>query len=245
MMDIDINCDVGEGVGNEAELLPFISSCNIACGGHAGDERSMRSVIRLAKKYGVSIGAHPSYPDRANFGRKTMALSPEALVETIGFQVNGLVRLLAQENVPLSHIKPHGALYNDLAKSEALSVVFLSAITSFKGNCNVVVPYGSIFEKVALEHGFSVRTEAFADRNYNDDLSLVSRAMESAVISRPEAVLEHLLTMVKKNQVVTIAGSHVALTADTYCIHGDTENALQIITYLSRQLPKHDTQIRK
>ncbi len=245
MIGIDINCDVGEGVGNEELLLPLISSCNIACGGHAGDRETMQLVVQFAKRHRVRIGAHPSYPDRLNFGRRSMQLSEEALTETVRSQILTLQSVLAKEEASLHHIKPHGALYNDLATNETLSNTFLTAISDFKEAVYLYVPFGSIVQQLARKEGFRIKVEAFADRNYNDDLSLVSRKTVGAVISNPQRVLEHLVQMVKNRQLLTVSGALVHMSADTYCIHGDTENALQIMTYLSEQLPKHHIQIKK
>lgn len=242
---IDINCDVGEGVGNEEDILPLISSCNIACGGHTGDDESMARTVALAKKYGVLIGAHPSYPDRDNFGRTTMVIEDDLLKKGIQRQINDLTTILNREQVSLHHIKAHGALYNDLAKNPALADLFLSVIEPYKSFTVLYVPPDSIIAQKAKDQGFALKYEAFADRNYNDDLSLVSRSLPSAVIRKPEAVLDHLATMVKKEKVITISGVERDLHADTYCIHGDTPNAFQILMYLSQELPKQQIYIKK
>ncbi len=237
-MDIDINCDMGEGIGNEAELLPHVSSCNIACGGHAGDKATMKHVVLLAKKYQVKIGAHPSYPDVANFGRVSMDLSPKELIETIRLQVAKLVLICNQENIKLHHIKAHGALYNDIAKGGALTKAFLEALEPYKSKVFLYVPAASVFTQIAINKGFKIKREAFGDRNYNKDLSLVSRKKSNAMIVEPQRVLEHLLRMVTDYKVFTVSETLEEMQADTYCIHGDTPNALQILTYLSAQLPK-------
>jgi UPF0271 protein len=237
-MDIDINCDVGEGIGNEAKVLPYVSSCNIACGGHAGDETIMKWVVSLAKKYQVKVGAHPSYPDIANFGRVSMDLSPKELIDTIRLQVAQLVLICNQENIKLHHIKAHGALYNDIAKGGTLAKTFLAALDPYKSKVFLYVPAASVLEELAINQGFKIKREAFGDRNYNTDLSLVSRKKANAMILAPQLVLEHLLRMVKEEQVRTVSGTLERMQAETYCIHGDTPNALQILTYLSEELPK-------
>jgi UPF0271 protein len=242
---IDINCDVGEGVGNEADLLPLISSCNIACGGHAGDDGSMAQVVKLAKKYGVHIGAHPSYPDKENFGRFSMDIGPAELTNSIKTQIHALKTILRKENVSLHHIKPHGALYNDLAKNEALADLFLKAIASDKESVVLYAPPGSVIAKKAIKRYFKVKLEAFADRSYNQDLSLVSRKLPNAVLNDPKIVLDHLIKMVHENKVVTIDGRESHIEAQTYCLHGDTPNALQILTYLSEELPNKQIYIQK
>lgn len=236
--NIDLNCDLGEGVGNEPQVLPLVSSCNIACGGHAGDEATMRWVVALAKKYKVKVGAHPSYPDSANFGRVTMELTPSKLIKTVREQINQLVSICAEEGTQLHHIKAHGALYNDIAKGGDLAKVFLEAIVPYKKDVFLYVPVKSVMAQLAIAEGFKIKKEAFADRNYNTDLSLVSRKMEHALIVSPNAVLEHLLRMVNEGKVRTVSGALENIHADTYCIHGDTPNALQILTYLSKELLK-------
>ncbi|MFK7814274.1 MAG: 5-oxoprolinase subunit PxpA [Maribacter sp.] len=240
---IDINCDVGEGIGNEAELLPLISSCNIACGGHAGDLNTMTNVVRLAKENRVKIGAHPSYPDKENFGRVSMDINSEVLIKSIQTQLESFTTILKQENVIMHHIKPHGALYNDVVKNSDLAKVFLEAISSYKQQAILYVPYKSAIESEALKQNFSIKQEAFGDRNYNSDLSLVSRKLTNAVIAEPEEVLSQLISIVKESQVRAKDGSLVKLKADTFCIHGDTSTALQILAYLTVELPKHNISI--
>ena len=232
---IDINCDVGEGIGNEALLLPLISSCNIACGGHAGDLHTIKEVVVLAKKHKVKIGAHPSYPDKENFGRLSMLISEDELISTIQEQVENFLAILKKENIAMHHIKPHGALYNDIAKDLILARIFLKAIAPYK-KFFLYVPYASVIEKEALKQGFLIKREAFADRNYNADLSLVSRKLPHAVLGDPKSVLKHLLLIVKENKVSTSNGDMIHIVADTYCVHGDTAGALQILMYLSKQL---------
>ncbi|APQ18671.1 5-oxoprolinase subunit PxpA [Maribacter hydrothermalis] len=241
---IDINCDVGEGIGNESNLFAFISSCNIACGGHAGSVATMRLCINLAKQFNVKIGAHPSYPDRENFGRVSMDISDEDLVNSIGRQINSFINECNNLNAKLHHIKPHGALYNDIAKNTHLAEVFLTAIAPYKQKAILYVPYGSLIEEIAVKNGFVIKKEAFADRNYNSDLSLVSRTQAQALITTGKDVLKHLLLMFNENLVETITGEKKSIFADTFCVHGDTPSALQILMYLSEQLPKYNLQTK-
>ncbi|MFH6604018.1 5-oxoprolinase subunit PxpA [Maribacter algicola] len=242
---IDINCDVGEGVGNEALLLPLISSCNIACGGHAGNQESMFKIARMAHENGVKVGAHPSYPDRINFGRVSLDISEKELIASIRGQLASFARVLKNEKIELHHIKPHGALYNDVAKNKGLAQVLLSAIEEFKKLAILYVPYKSVIEQEAHEKGFKLKREAFADRSYNDDLSLVPRKLPGSVIHEPEKVLQHLLDMVRSNKVTTLKGEKIEILADTYCIHGDTPFALEILDYLTQELPKAGIRIKK
>ena len=170
-----INCDVGEGLNNEHLLMPYISSCNIACGGHAGDSTIMNDVVTLAKTHKVEIGAHPSYPDKANFGRVSITIPDEVLIDSIKEQINTLNYILTLHHLQLTHIKAHGALYNDIAKDSKKALVFLKAIEPYKTSCKLYVPYQSIIETEALKQGFDILYEAFADRNYENDLRLVSQ----------------------------------------------------------------------
>lgn len=240
---IDINCDVGEGIGNEADLFPMISSCNIACGGHAGNKESIRQSIELALKFNVSVGAHPSYPDRENFGRNTISISDADLIKSIRNQIKLFMTECNELEATFHHIKPHGALYNDIAKNEHLANIFLTAISPFK-NVILYVPYGSVIEAIAKANNFKIMKEAFADRNYNNDLSLVSRKQDNAVIANGKDVLEHMVLMCNENKVRTVNGEKIPIQADTFCVHGDTPTAFQILTYITEHLLEHNLQTK-
>ncbi|MCK0159704.1 5-oxoprolinase subunit PxpA [Allomuricauda sp. F6463D] len=242
---IDINCDVGEGVENETDIFPYISSCNIACGGHAGDEETMVRVASLARTHGLKIGAHPSYPDKPNFGREVMDISEQDLIHSLRKQLEDFDKILEQENSTLHHIKAHGALYNQTAKDEQLARVYLDAIATYRNDAILYVPFGSVIAKMANERGFRVWYEAFADRNYHSDLTLVSRKKDNAVIEKPEKVLQHILPIIKKNEVISINNESMKIYANTLCIHGDTVSALKILMYLSAELAKNQVQIQK
>ncbi len=233
MGKIDINCDVGEGMNNEDVLMQYIQSCNIACGSHAGDEKQMQNIVELAIKYKVKIGAHPSYPDKENFGRKRMVMEPDELKKSIQNQINLLLKIVKEQGATLHHIKPHGALYNDLAKSDDLSVEFLNTIMPYKNIIKLYVPYNSAIEKNALKKGFSIIYEAFADRNYNDDLSLVSRQEKDALITNPKLILQNVLEMVNTQKVTTVSGIKVPIKAATFCVHSDTKNVTEILQVLN------------
>lgn len=245
MPTIDINCDLGEGVDNELDLMPMISSCSIACGGHAGNLETMEKVVGLAKLNGVLVGAHPSYPDKENFGRVSISISAEALKKSIKEQIESLVAILKARNMELNHIKPHGALYNDIARDRELALLFLESVADYKEKVVLYVPYASEIAKMAEETGYPIKYEAFADRNYNQDLSLVSRKAPNALIQDPQEVLNHIMLMVNKGMVKTASGTSIKLLADTYCIHGDSPAALEILMYLSQQLPKKQIFIKK
>ena len=240
MKEIALNCDVGEGLDNEKELFPLISSCSIACGGHAGNEQTMTKVIGLALQNDVKIGAHPSYPDREKFGRLCLNMSKGDFIASVRSQITVFSNILREHNGILNHIKPHGALYNDLAKDKTLSTYFLEAIETYKDGVKLYVPYGSTLAEEALKQNWKLVYEAFGDRNYKDDLSLVSRKKANALIQSPSEVLEHIMIMIRAGQVKTISGRLIPIKAETFCIHGDTPNVLEILMYLSRELPKKD-----
>jgi UPF0271 protein len=235
-MKIDINCDVGEGINNEEFLLPYIQSCNIACGGHAGNAESIQKIVNIALENKVKIGAHPSYPDKANFGRLTIKIKDEQLIQSVQYQINALNIIVKELGGKLYHIKPHGALYNDIAKNKKLASVFLTAIEKYKNSVKLFVPYNSEIEKQAIKKGFKIIYEAFADRNYNEDLSLVNRKKHKALITDIEKMLNHVSEIHHKKIVTTINGTKVRIKADTFCVHSDTENAIEIVKNLNENI---------
>ncbi|CAL2104694.1 5-oxoprolinase subunit A [Tenacibaculum sp. 190130A14a] len=239
---IDINCDVGEGVGNEKLLMPYISSCNIACGAHAGSITVMDEVIGLAVEYNVKIGAHPSFPDRENFGRMEMDIAPETLQKSIEEQILLLKERADFQGVSLHHIKPHGALYNLIAKDKETAQLMIRAVQNTCPNLFLYVPYNSIIAEEALKSNLSIQYEAFADRNYNEDLTLVSRSQENALITNKEAVFSHVKRMIVAQQVQTVGGVKY-ITADTICVHGDTENAIELVAYIHAKLEENEITI--
>ena len=237
---IDINADVGEGIGNEVELLPLLSSCNIACGGHAGDYNTMAEVVRLAKQHEVKIGVHPSFPDRDNFGRVVLELSEKVLFDSLKAQISNFLDVLNEQDASLHHIKPHGALYNLAAKDEVTARVIVEVVNSLGMQVKLYAPYKSVMASLAENNSIEVVYEAFADRNYNTDLSLVSRNYDNAILHNEADVLEHVLRMVKDQYVLSIQEEILPIKAATFCVHGDTLNALEILKYLRQELPKKD-----
>ncbi|MCF8714226.1 5-oxoprolinase subunit PxpA [Joostella atrarenae] len=232
MIEVNINCDLGEGTSNEASIMPYIQSCNIACGGHVGNRNTIAEAIQIALKNDVAIGAHPSYPDVENFGRVSMSISNEDLVNTIQKQMKLFDEVLSEYDATLHHIKPHGALYNDIAKDDKLAIVFLSAIADYKNRAAIYVPFGSVVAKKALEEGFTIYYEAFADRAYNDDLSLVSRKLPNSLITDKNQVLEQIMHIKNKEAVISINNKAIPMEAATFCVHSDTENAIEIVEFL-------------
>ncbi|MBA6152469.1 5-oxoprolinase subunit PxpA [Gelidibacter maritimus] len=244
IISVDINADVGEGLDNEAQLMPFLSSCNIACGGHAGNEMTMASVVKLAKRHQVKIGAHPSFPDKANFGRLAMDISSEKLLGSLKSQVNNLIKILKAENELLHHIKPHGALYNLANTEKTYAEVVISLMKHYDKSVKLYAPYGSIVSKMAEKNGITVIYEVFADRNYNDDLTLVSRSHPNALIEDAAELSDHVLFMLQHHKVKTISGTEKEIKVDTICIHGDHPQAEQHLQILTAELNKKGIQIK-
>ena len=240
---VDINVDVGEGLNNEFKLLPYVSSCNIACGGHAGDIDTMRSVVRLALENNVKIGAHPSFPDKANFGRKEIEISCADLYTSLRKQIRGLINVLRDEHTVLHHVKPHGALYNLAATDKTTAKVIIEVMKSIAMPIKLYVPYNSVIEKLAKKERISVLVEAFADRNYNDDLTLVSRTQKKAIISDYNEVFNHVYKMIISQKVKTINGIEVDIKADTFCVHGDHPNSDMLLKNLVSKLKENHISI--
>ena len=235
---IDINCDLGEGVGNDAQLMPYLSSCNIACGGHAGNDATMKETIRLALANDVKIGAHPSFPDRENFGRTEMDLPNNELTTIIIGQVMRLKILVEKAGGRLHHVKLHGALYNMAAVNDSTAEAVLDAMAPFDKSLVLYVPFGSVIAKKALERKQPIKYEAFADRNYNDDLTLVSRKLDNAVMEDPALITAHVVRMVKDKKVKTINENLATIEAGTFCVHGDNPHAVGIVSQLAENLKK-------
>ena len=229
---VDINVDVGEGVGNESQLIPYVSSCNIACGGHAGNSKTMRKVVKLALQHHVKIGAHPSFPDIENFGRKAIDMPCVALFASLKAQINDLMAIIKQEKALLHHVKPHGALYNMAVTNPKIATTIIEVMDSIGLPIKLYVPYNSVIETLALENNIPITYEAFADRNYNNDLTLVSRSEKDALIHDSDAMFEHVYRMISKQKVKTISGAEVAIKAETVCLHGDNLHAVDLLKKL-------------
>ncbi len=242
IIKIDINCDLGEGFGKDSELMPLISSCSIACGGHYGDETSMSEAVQLAMQYGVRVGAHPSFPDQDNFGRKKLFLTKEELKETVFNQLLQFYAVCEQQGCDVHHVKLHGALYHCTAANAAAADAVVEAITALKSRPVLYVPYGSVLHKKA-ENLLPLAFEAFIDRRYINEFKLADRAHIKAVIHSPELAFEQLLSMVKRQKVTSIIGEEVPVQANTYCIHGDHHNSVLILEYIHSKIEQHNLAI--
>lgn len=242
---IDINVDLGEGFGCESDIMPCVSSCNIACGGHAGDKNTMRDAVLSALKYCVKIGAHPAYPDKVNFGRKSMDIPEKEFIDNIRHQIDTFQVIVKACGANLHHIKPHGALYNDVARHTPFAVRFLEAVQPYKNQCVLFVPDQSEIEKMALSLGFSICYEAFADRNYNNDYTLVSRHFSNAVLQESTQISLHLMHMIEYQKVKTIDHTEIPIKAETYCFHSDSTKSVQIIKEVNQILKANGYAISK
>ena len=230
-MEININCDLGEkskfhSIENDPELLNIINSANIACGYHAGDEETMNMVIKISKSNGVSIGAHPSFNDPDNFGRKRINLTSSEINKLITDQYEILQRVAQQHNEKITHIKPHGALNNMACEDLELASTIAKAINSVDKNIIFLVPTGSQMEIAAKKLNMKIACEIFADRNYEDDGNLVSRSKEHALITDPEIAKKHVLSMVKNQALNCFSGKQIPCEIDSICIHGDNQSSL-------------------
>ena len=222
---IDLNADLGEGCAFDAELLSVVTSCNIACGGHAGDEASMLEALGLAKVNGVSAGAHPSFPDRENFGRTRSSLRGAALERSLTEQVETLNQLAVDIDIKLTHLKPHGALYNMAARDADLAHSVCTVLQAALPGVRLVGPPGSQLETEAKTRGITFVGEGFADRAYEKDGQLRDRTLEGAVFHDPETQVRQALEIAAQQQVQTHDGKMLALPVQTLCVHGDTPGA--------------------
>jgi len=231
MTYVDLNCDVGEGIGNEVELMPLITSANIACGGHAGDERTMRDVSMLARRFGVAVGAHPGYEDREHFGRRELAMAPTALRKLMIRQIALLRNMSA-----VRHVKPHGALYNLASRDRSVADVIAEAVWEVDRSLALFALAGSKLVEAGRSRGLVVAQEVFADRSYQGDGSLTPRTQANAVHNDEREIVSQVLQMVQTGAVRATNGKDVKITADTICLHGDGPNAVVLATILRREL---------
>ncbi|MBL7696261.1 MAG: LamB/YcsF family protein [Ferruginibacter sp.] len=217
---------MGEGIGNEALLMPYIHASNIACGYHAGDEATMEQVVNLCLQYGVHIGAHPSFPDRANFGRTAMQLSLADIYTLVTDQLTILNTVVVKKGAGLHHVKPHGALYNMAAQQTPVAHAIARAVRDFDPSLVYYGLSGSVMIDMAQEEGLQTANEVFADRTYQPDGSLTPRSQPDALITHEALMLEQVLRFIQEQRVRTITGEEIPIKADTICIHGDGVHAL-------------------
>lgn len=243
-MQIDLNADLGEGCDNDEMLLTLVSSANIACGWHAGDAKTMRQSVRWAIQNHVAIGAHPSFPDRENFGRSAMQLPPEEIISGMLYQLGALDALVRAEGGRMVHVKPHGALYNQAAKDAVLANAICAAVRTFNPELALFGLAGSELINAARQADLTAIEEVFADRAYNADGSLVSRTLPGAMIEDEAQAIAQTISLVKDKQVTALDGSIVKVNAQTVCLHGDGAHALEFARQIRARLSSERIAIR-
>jgi 5-oxoprolinase (ATP-hydrolysing) subunit A len=245
MICIDLNCDMGESfgiyrLGYDEEAMPFITSANVACGFHASDPMTMKKTVQLAKKYGVAIGAHPSYPDLIGFGRRIMDISVEEIKADMLYQIGALWSFCHSEGVRMQHVKVHGALYNVAAKDITVATAIAETIKSINSGLFMVCLSNSAMVDAAKATGTKYVEEIFADRAYTSRGLLVSRSQEGAVIHDPDKVAERALRMVKDKIIVAIDGTEFTVKAQTICVHCDTPGAVKMVRSIRQRLEQEN-----
>ncbi len=240
-MRIDLNADLGESfgawtMGQDAQLMPLVTSANVACGSHAGDPAVMRKTVRLARAHGVAVGAHPGFADLAGFGRREMQLTPQEVEDLVLFQIGALAAIAQSEGVRLQHVKAHGALYNMACRDEAMAEAIARAVVAFDPTLVLFGLPGSALLQAGLDAGLPVAAEAFADRAYCADGSLAPRSEPGSVIHEVDTVVARAVTMVRDQAVVTTDGTTIQFEADTLCLHGDTPGAALLAAAVRRGL---------
>lgn len=236
-MKIDLNSDLGESfgaykIGNDENIIPLITSANIACGYHAGDPLVMDKTLLLCKENGTSIGAHPGFPDLMGFGRRQLNASPKEVEAYVTYQIGALDAFCRKYGLRINHVKPHGALYNMAVKNEDYAIAIVNAVKNFDSSIKLLAPFGSQMIIQAQKHGLDFACEIFADRAYESDGSLVARTKEGAMITDENEAVERVLTMITDGSVKAINGDIISIKADSVCVHGDGAKALAFVEKL-------------
>ena len=241
MYQVDLNCDFGESlgayrIGMDEQIIPLISSANIACGFHASDPVVMEKTVKMAKEAGIGMGAHPGYPDLQGFGRREMKLSPAEVKALIIYQIGALSAFVKAQGGTLQHVKPHGALYNMAGKDEKLAMAICEGIKAVEERLIVLGQPGSKMEAAAAACKLPFAREVFADRAYEEDGSLVARSKEGAMITDEDEAVSRVIRMIKEQKVTAITGKDIPITADSVCVHGDGVKALKFVEKIKKAL---------
>lgn len=244
MLCIDLNCDLGEGYPNDAALMPLIASANIACGYHAGDADTMRRTVDLALEHGVAIGVHPGFADKPNFGRSEIVLPPQGYYDLVWQQMESLETIVQAAGARLHHVKPHGALYNMAARDPALAHAIAHAVLDFDPQLILYGLSGSHLIDQAHFLGLQTASEVFADRSYQPDGSLTPRSRPEALIRDPEQCLQQVLQMVGQKTVTAVDGTSLSIRAETICLHGDGEHALEFARLVRTFLEQNNIEVQ-
>ncbi|WP_079474140.1 5-oxoprolinase subunit PxpA [Marinococcus halophilus] len=248
-MTIDLNCDLGESygvytLGMDQEVLPLVSSANIACGGHAGDAAVMAHTVALAKQYGTAVGAHPGFLDKEGFGRRHIAMKEEEIYQLCLYQIGALHAFCVAEGVKMQHVKPHGALYNAALRDSDVAKGVVRAVKDFNKDLLLFAPVHTELHAQGEREGLQVVKEIFADRTYTAEGTLTPRTEKKAFIDQPEKAADQVLEVLQKGTVRAVDGTVVAMEADTVCVHGDNEQAVLFIQHLKKQLEHHGTRVQ-
>ncbi|MBC9929761.1 5-oxoprolinase subunit PxpA [Chitinophaga qingshengii] len=241
---IDLNCDMGEGLDNDAAIMPFISSANIACGYHAGNADTMKKTVLLAMEHSVAIGAHPGFADPENFGRRELQLTDAALYDLVTTQIYALQTVCRAYGAPLYHVKPHGALYNMAARTPAMAKIIAKAVKDVDNRLRLFGLSNSLLISEAAAAGLKTVSEVFADRTYQDDGSLTARSQPGAMIESETLAVEQVLQMVTRQTVTAQSGKIIPLKAETICLHGDGAHALEYARAIHTALLHHHLTIQ-
>jgi 5-oxoprolinase (ATP-hydrolysing) subunit A len=241
---VDLNSDLGEGAGYDAELLTLVTSASITCGFHAGNPASILQSIREAQERGVSAGAHPSFADRENFGRKELALQPAEIFSQVAYQLGAFAALAAAAGTAMNHVKPHGALYNMAARDKEIADAVVGAMAVVNPHLILFAPPNSALTDAGKGRQFHVVCEVFADRNYLADGSLVPRGRPDALLKDPRAAAVRILRMLREEKVQSVEGRDIEIRAETICVHGDTPGAVDFVRVLRSELEANGVGIR-
>lgn len=249
MKSIDLNCDMGESYGTyvlgyDEQTMPYVTSINVACGFHASDPDNMATTIKQAKKYGIAVGAHPGYPDLVGFGRRPMALTPEEVKNAVTYQLGALEAFCKAEGIKMQHVKAHGALYNTAGDNLVIAEAIAAAIKAVNPRLYMLCLANSQMTTAAKNAGLRYVEEAFADRAYTEQGTLVSRKLEGSVIHNVTDVVARVLMMVKENKVISIDGKSVPIAAQTICVHGDTPGAVDMVKAIRASLDREGIALR-
>jgi UPF0271 protein len=240
---VDLNCDLGEGCTTDEEIMPFISSANIACGYHAGNEEIIKQTVLLAKKFNVAIGAHPSYPDKANFGRKEMDLPLQEIKDLVIEQIQIVKKIAAEAGRSLHHVKPHGALYNQAARNMNIATIIAEAVIEVDASLILFGLANSESGKAAEKVGLNFYNEVFADRTYTEQGQLTPRTEPNAMITTDEDAIQQVMQMLQEETVTSTNGKIIPIQAETICIHGDGEHALSFAEQINTLIKNSNIKI--
>jgi UPF0271 protein len=247
---INLNADIAEGwgaydIGNDVELIKIIKSANVACGFHAGDPNTMHRLCMLAKQEDVSIGVHPGFNDLWGFGRRRIDMKPRDLEYMVAYQIGALQAMASYAGLPVTHLKPHGALNNMAAENEDYAMAIGRAIKTVDRNIIYVALFGSQMQKAAEKLGLPLAREGFVDRKYDDDANLASRSIPGTVLKDPQDAIENTLRMVQEGVVISMSGKRVKVEADTYCVHGDEATGVKIAGAVRKALEAAGIKVAK